>query len=85
VCDRLLTVRGGSSLVRSLSIDFSISAVPAAGQLAHTRGEDVLDMNTLKRVLNMCLPPSINQSITRFSSKRGTQKGGHSQTTFGDS
>jgi hypothetical protein len=28
---------------------------------------------------------SMNQSITRFSSKRGTQKGSHSQTTFGDS
>jgi hypothetical protein len=28
---------------------------------------------------------SINQSITRFSSKRGTQKGSHSQTTFGGS
>jgi hypothetical protein len=28
---------------------------------------------------------NINQSITRFSSKRGTQEESHSQTTFGDS
>jgi hypothetical protein len=38
-----------------------------------------------------CLLPALwqlakfNQSITRFSSKRGTQKGSHSQTTFGAS
>jgi hypothetical protein len=64
---------------------FCLAENPSAMEFMQHAGGAVRQWERPAQVpMHSCQLFSINQSITRLSSKRGTQEGSHSQTTFGD-